>query len=309
MRWRGRRQSSNVDDERFSSHSGLGGLGGLGRGGGSLLRLLPSVVRLLGPKGTLIAALGVGAFLLFGGDLSSLLGSGGVSPVRAPAEVTSQQQSAQEADQVAFVKTVLADTEDTWQKLFTEAGKQYEYPRLVLYRGAIQSACGTGRAAMGPFYCPGDHKVYLDLEFFDELAKRHGAPGDFAQAYVIAHEIGHHVQTLLGTNAKVQKARRSASETAGNQLSVRQELQADCYAGIWAHHANRSRQLLEQGDIEEGLTAANAIGDDRLQREATGRVSPDSFTHGTSEQRMRWFSRGYKEGTLQACDTFASGRF
>ena len=302
MRWRGRRQSNNVDDRRFDSSAGLGGMG---RGGGGLLRLLPTVLRLLGPKGTLIAALGVGAFMLFGGDLSSLLGGG--TPASAPSATSTPRQSSAETEQVAFVKTILADTEDTWQKLFTAQGRKYEYPHLVLYRGAIRSACGTGRAAMGPFYCPGDHKVYLDLGFFDELARRHGAPGDFAQAYVVAHEIGHHVQTLLGTSPKVQQARRSLSEAAGNQLSVRQELQADCYAGIWAHHADRSRQLLEQGDIEEGLTAANAIGDDRLQREATGRVSPDSFTHGTSEQRMHWFSQGYKAGTLQACDLFASG--
>lgn len=302
MRWRGRRQSNNVDDRRFDSSAGLGGMG---RGGGGLLRLLPTVLRLLGPKGTLIAALGVGAFMLFGGDLSSLLGGG--TPARAPSATSTPQRSTAESEQVAFVKTILADTEDTWQKLFAAQGRKYEYPHLVLYRGAINSACGTGRSAMGPFYCPGDRKVYLDLGFFDELARRHGAPGDFAQAYVVAHEIGHHVQTLLGTSAKVQQARRSLGEAAGNKLSVRQELQADCYAGIWAHHADRSRQLLEQGDIEEGLTAANAIGDDRLQREATGRVSPDSFTHGTSEQRMHWFSQGYKAGTLQACDLFASG--
>ena len=302
MRWRGRRQSNNVDDRRFDSSAGLGGMG---RGGGGLLRLLPTVLRLLGPKGTLIAALGVGAFMLFGGDLSGLLGGG--TPASAPSATSTPQRSTAESEQVAFVKTILADTEDTWQKLFAAQGRKYEYPHLVLYRGAINSACGTGRAAMGPFYCPGDRKVYLDLGFFDELARRHGAPGDFAQAYVVAHEIGHHVQTLLGTSAKVQQARRSLGEAAGNKLSVRQELQADCYAGIWAHHADRSRQLLEQGDIEEGLTAANAIGDDRLQREATGRVSPDSFTHGTSEQRMHWFSQGYKAGTLQACDLFASG--
>ena len=302
MRWRGRRQSNNVDDRRFDSSAGLGGMG---RGGGGLLRLLPTVLRLLGPKGTLIAALGVGAFMLFGGDLSSLLGGG--TPASAPSATSTHRQSSAETEQVAFVKTILADTEDTWQKLFAAQGRKYEYPHLVLYRGAINSACGTGRSAMGPFYCPGDRKVYLDLGFFDELARRHGAPGDFAQAYVVAHEIGHHVQTLLGTSAKVQQARRSLGEAAGNKLSVRQELQADCYAGIWAHHADRSRQLLEQGDIEEGLTAANAIGDDRLQREATGRVSPDSFTHGTSEQRMHWFSQGYKAGTLQACDLFASG--
>ncbi len=302
MRWRGRRQSNNVDDERFSSASGPGGMGSAG---GGLLRLLPTVIRLLGFKGTLIAGLGVAAFVLLGGDLSGLLG-GGMS-ARSPGGADTQRQSAAETEQVAFVKAILADTEDTWQKLFAEAGRKYEYPRLVLYRGAIQSACGTGRSAMGPFYCPGDHRVHLDLGFFDELARRHGAPGDFAQAYVIAHEIGHHVQTLLGTSARVQKARRSLGEAAGNRLSVRQELQADCYAGIWAHHANRSRQLLEKGDMEEGLTAANAIGDDRLQREATGRVSPDSFTHGTSGQRVRWFSRGYKQGTLNACDTFAKG--
>ena len=302
MRWRGRRQSNNVDDRRFDSSAGLGGMG---RGGGGLLRLLPTVLRLLGPKGTLIAALGVGAFMLFGGDLSGLLGGG--TPASAPSATSTPQRSTAESEQVAFVKTILADTEDTWQKLFAAQGRKYEYPHLVLYRGAINSACGTGRSAMGPFYCPGDRKVYLDLGFFDELARRHGAPGDFAQAYVVAHEIGHHVQTLLGTSAKVQQARRSLGEAAGNKLSVRQELQADCYAGIWAHHADRSRQLLEQGDIEEGLTAANAIGDDRLQREATGRVSPDSFTHGTSEQRMHWFSQGYKAGTLQACDLFASG--
>ena len=302
MRWRGRRQSDNVDDRRFDSAAGLGGMG---RGGGGLLRLLPTVLRLLGPKGTLLAALGVGAFMLFGGDLSSLLGGG--MPASTPSATSTPRQSSAETEQVAFVKTVLADTEDTWQKLFAAQGRKYEYPHLVLYRGAIRSACGTGRSAMGPFYCPGDRKVYLDLGFFDELARRHGAPGDFAQAYVIAHEIGHHVQTLLGPSAKVQQARRSLGEAAGNKLSVRQELQADCYAGIWAHHADRSRQLLEQGDIEEGLTAANAIGDDRLQREATGRVSPDSFTHGTSEQRMHWFSQGYKAGTLQACDVFSSG--
>lgn len=302
MRWRGRRQSSNVEDQRFNSSAGLGSVG---RGGGGLLRLLPTVLRLLGPKGTLVAALGIGAFMLFGGDISTLLGGG--APARTPSATSTHQQSTAEAEQVAFVKTILADTEDTWQKLFAQAGREYEYPHLVLYRGAIRSACGTGRSAMGPFYCPGDRKVYLDLGFFDELARRHGAPGDFAQAYVVAHEIGHHVQTLLGTSARVRQARQSLGEAAGNQLSVRQELQADCYAGIWAYHANRSRQLLEQGDIEEGLTAANAIGDDRLQREATGRVSPDSFTHGTSEQRMRWFSQGYKAGTLQACDLFAPG--
>ncbi len=307
MRWRGRRQSSNIEDRRFESPAGglggIGRLGGLGRGGGGLLRLLPLLFRVLGPKGTLLAALAVGAWMFFGGgDLGSLLGGGGVAG-RASAPAGGKAPAA-EQEQVAFVKTVLADTEETWHTLFRQAGKSYREPKVVLYRGAVQSACGLGQSAMGPFYCPGDQKVYLDLGFFDELARRHGAPGDFAQAYVIVHEIGHHVQNLLGTSGKVHRARQRVGKVEGNRLSVRLELQADCYAGIWAHHANRSRQLLEAGDIEEGLTAANAIGDDRLQREATGRVSPDAFTHGTSEQRMRWFTRGYEQGRLATCDTF-----
>lgn len=306
MRWRGRRQSSNIEDRRADSMSGLGGLGRFGgRGGGGLLRLLPLALRFLGPKGTILAVIGIGLWVYFGGgNLGALLGGGGVATGPAPSSGPVQETAA-EKEQKAFVATVLADTEDTWRALFKQKGQEYVEPRLVLYRGAIGSACGTGRAAMGPFYCPGDQKVYLDMSFFDELAQRHGAPGDFAQAYVIAHEVGHHVQNLLGTSGKVQQARRSVGKVAGNQLSVRLELQADCYAGIWAHHANRLRQLLEPGDIEEGLTAAEAIGDDRLQREATGRVMPDAFTHGSSEQRVRWFSRGYKQGTWEACNTFA----
>ncbi len=300
MRWRGRRQSSNVEDRRFSRPPSRLAMGG----GGGLRRLLPMVFRLFGVKGGMLALLGIGAFMLLGGDLSGLLGTG-AAPERAPS--TQQQSSAAEQEQVDFVKVVLADTEDTWRKLFERQGKRYREPTVVLYRDAVRSACGLGQAAMGPFYCPGDHKVYLDLGFFDELARRHGAPGDFAQAYVIAHEIGHHVQNLLGTSGKVQQARRSLGKREGNKLSVRLELQADCYAGLWAHDAQRQRQLLEPGDIEEGLTAANAIGDDRLQREATGRVMPDAFTHGSSEQRVRWFTRGFKQGTLKACDTFARG--
>jgi len=304
MRWRGRRQSKHVEDRRFERSTGMGGMRGMG--GSGMLRLLPAVVRLLGPKGTLIAVLAVGAFLLFGGNLGSLLGGIGM-PASTAVTTSAPASSKAEDEQVAFVRTVLADTEDTWRMLFDRAGREYRYPHLVLYRDAVPSACGTGHAAMGPFYCPGDDRVYLDLGFFDELAQRHDAPGDFAQAYVIAHEIGHHVQNLLGTSTRVQQARRALDEAAGNRLSVRLELQADCYAGLWAHHAERSRQLLEKGDVEEGLNAASAIGDDRLQREARGRVSPDSFTHGTSEQRMRWFSRGYQEGNLDACDTFAEG--
>lgn len=300
MRWRGRRQSSNIEDRRFSRPPSRMALGG----GGGLLRLLPMVFRLFGVKGGMLALVGIGAFMYLGGDLSGLLGTGAPS-ARAPA---GQQQAAspREQEQVAFVKVVLADTEDTWKPLFQQQGKRYKEPRVVLYREAVRSACGLGQAAMGPFYCPGDQKVYLDLSFFDELARRHDAPGDFAQAYVIAHEIGHHVQNLLGTSDQVQRARRSLGKREGNKLSVRLELQADCYAGLWAYHAQRQRQMLEPGDIEEGLTAASAIGDDRLQREATGRVVPDAFTHGSSEQRVRWFKRGYEQGRLKACDTFDS---
>jgi predicted metalloprotease len=306
MRWRGRRESDNVEDHRFDSPVGLGGMAGGGRGGGGMLRLLPIAIRILGVKGTIIAALIIGGITLFGGgDLASLLG-GGQSASQQPAATQSPRQSAAEAEQVRFVKVVLADTEDTWHALMREQGRTYQEPRLVLFRDAVKSACGMGKAAMGPFYCPGDNKVYIDLSFFDDLQKRHGAPGDFAQAYVIAHEVGHHIQTLLGTSRKVHSLKQTLSKTEGNKLSVRQELQADCYAGIWAHHANRSRQLLEQGDIQEGLTAASAIGDDRLQKQARGYITPESFTHGTSVQRVRWFKVGYQKGTIKACDTFSA---
>jgi predicted metalloprotease len=311
MRWKGRRQSSNIEDRRGSSGGGLGGLGSLGsgRGGGGLMRLLPLVFRFLGVKGTLVAVLALGAYLYFsGGNLGSLLGglSGPGQQASAPAPTGSVEQTAQEKELVEFVSVVLADTEETWQTLFEQRGERYEEPRLVLYRGAVNSACGMGQAAMGPFYCPGDKKVYLDLSFFDDLKNRHDAPGDFAQAYVIAHEVGHHVQTLLGISAKVQQAKRGLGEAEANQLSVRQELQADCFAGLWGYHANRSRQLLEGGDIDEGLNAASAIGDDRLQKQARGYVSPDSFTHGSSAQRVRWFRRGLEQGSMSACDSFAA---
>ena len=307
MRWRGRRQSSNIEDRRGASPVGLGGVGG-GRGGG-VLRLLPLAFRFLGVKGTIAVVIALVAYSYFsGGNLGGLLGGlAGPEVVESPARPgPPADQSAEEQAMVEFVGVVLADTEDTWHALFAQDGKAYKEPRLVLYRGAVNSACGLGQAAMGPFYCPADQKVYLDLGFFDDLARRHGAPGDFAQAYVIAHEVGHHVQTLLGISAKVQQARRSVDETAANRLSVRQELQADCFAGIWGHHAQRSRQLLEQGDIEEGLAAASAIGDDRLQRQARGTVSPESFTHGSSAQRVRWFRAGLERGTLSACDTFSA---
>lgn len=206
-----------------------------------------------------------------------------------------------------FVSQVLADTEDTWNELFSEAGLRYEEPRLVLFRGATPSACGTGQSAMGPFYCSLDNRIYIDLSFYEDLRNRFGADGDFAQAYVIAHEVGHHVQNLTGTLQHTASLRQRASEVEGNRLSVMLELQADCYAGVWANHGHRSRQILEEGDIEEGLNAAAAIGDDRLQRESQGRVVPEAFTHGTSAQRVRWFRRGLETGDANACDTFSAG--
>jgi predicted metalloprotease len=306
----------------------------LGAGGGGIVRLLPLVFRVLGFKGTLIAIVLVVGYSYFSGDLERFLGSSGLESSQTGSTSQPVKQSAAEKQLVEFVSSVLADTEDSWNELFRQSGKSYREPKLVLFRQAVATACGTGSAQIGPFYCPSDQKVYLDLSFFDELKSRHGAPGDFAQAYVIAHEIGHHVQTLSGISEKVHKAKKSLSQVEANRLSVKQELQADCYAGIWAHDARRSRQnrlsvkqelqadcyagiwahdarrsrqILEAGDIEEGLAAASAIGDDRLQKQARGYVTPDSFTHGSSEQRVAWFRKGLSEGTLKACDTFAAG--
>jgi predicted metalloprotease len=298
MRWRGNRQSDNIEDRRGMRSPAMGGLGG----GGGLLNLLPMVFKLLGPKGSIIALLGIGAYTLFSGNLDSLLGVGDTPPQ----EGRQIQQSADEQELVQFVSVVLADTDDPWHELFRRQGKTYREPHLVLFRDATRSSCGMGQAAMGPFYCPEDQKVYIDLGFYDELKNRFKAPGDFAQAYVIAHEVGHHVQTLLGISERVRQAQQKLDKTQANQLSVRQELQADCFAGIWAHHADRSRQLLESGDVEEGLTAASAIGDDRLQKQSQGYVSPDSFTHGSSTQRVKWFKRGLQSGSLADCDTFAT---
>jgi predicted metalloprotease len=216
------------------------------------------------------------------------------------------QESPQEAALRELTAVVLADTEETWNAILPQYGVQYVEPTLVLFDGLVQSGCGTAESAMGPFYCPLDQKVYIDMSFYNDLSQRFGAPGDFAQAYVIAHEVGHHVQNLVGTAEKVQAAQQRASKIEANELSVRMELQADCYAGVWAHHAARSRQLLEAGDVEEGLNAASAIGDDRLQRMSQGRVVPDAFTHGSSEQRVRWFRKGMETGSLEACDTFSA---
>jgi predicted metalloprotease len=301
MRWRGNRKSSNVDDRRSMRASGHQGLSG----GGGMLRLLPVVFKFLGFKGTLILAVCLGAYGLFTGNLGNLLGGLGLqqdTSVSRPA--VPFQETAEEKELVDFVSVILADTEDTWTALFRKKGETYQEPRLVLFRDVVKSACGMAQSAMGPFYCPGDQQVYIDLGFYDQLKNRFKAPGDFAQAYVIAHEVGHHIQTLVGISSSVQAARKKLSEAEGNKLSVRQELQADCLAGVWAHHANRSRQLLEVGDVEEGLTAASAIGDDTLQKQSQGYVSPDSFTHGSSAQRVKWFKIGLASGDMDSCDTF-----
>lgn len=303
MRWRGKRKSSNIEDRRNRRASGIGGLGG---GGGSLLRLLPTVFKFLGFKGTAVLVIVIGAYGLFTGNLGSMLGGLGL-PQDDTTSMSSEplRQTAEEKERVDFVSVVLADTEETWGALFREKGKTYKEPRLVLFRGSVKSACGMADAAMGPFYCPGDQQVYIDLGFYDQLKNRFKAPGDFAQAYVIAHEVGHHIQTLVGTSSKVHAARAKLSEVEGNKLSVMQELQADCLAGVWANHANSSRQLLETGDVEEGLTAASAIGDDTLQKQSKGYVSPDSFTHGSSAQRVKWFKVGLASGDMDSCDTFS----
>jgi hypothetical protein len=239
--------------------------------------------------------------LLLGFDPSQLVqGPSGDSAVSVPQGPT----GAAEAELKDFVSVVLADTEDTWREQFRKLGATYEEPRLVLFSGAVESACGYAQSAMGPFYCPGDQNVYLDLSFFYELEQRFQAPGDFAGAYVVAHEVGHHVQNILGIMEKVDRVRAQASQADANALSVRVELQADCFAGVWARNADRARDILEAGDIEEGLGAAAAVGDDRLQRQGQGYVVPDSFTHGSSEQRVRWFRRGFENGEIDDCDTF-----
>lgn len=293
MRWRGGRRSENIEDRRGQGLPG-GGLRFPGGGGGGFRRA--------GIGGFGLIAVVVLA-LLFGVDPSQLLQQLDTGYVQEPSSTSSSSADPELRD---FVSVVLADTEDTWNEQFQEMNRTYSDPHLVLFSGAVQSACGFAQAAMGPFYCPGDQKVYLDLDFLKELSSRFQAPGDFAGAYVIAHEVGHHVQNLLGIMDKVDSVRGQLSEADANQLSVMVELQADCFAGVWANHANRSRQILEEGDVEEGLTAAAAVGDDRLQREAQGYVVPESFTHGSSEQRVRWFRRGLESGSLSKCDTFSA---
>lgn len=299
MKWRGRNKSNNIIDRRNTRMSGISGA----RGGG-LLRLLPLVFRFLGLKGTLLLIAGVGIYALLTGNLQNLLAVVGLQSPTTVSSTEPLQQTAEEKQLADFVSVVLADTETTWTALFKQNGKRYQEPKLVLFRGAVQSACGTAQSAIGPFYCPADQQVYIDLGFFNQLEKQLNAPGDFAQAYVIAHEVGHHVQTLLGISQQVYNARRNASEVEANKLSVLQELQADCFAGIWAHYADNTRQMLEDGDIEEGLQAASAIGDDTLQKQSQGYVSPDSFTHGSAAQRVQWFKTGFNSGKIDSCDTF-----
>ena len=280
MRWRSGRRSRNIEDRRGMRVSRKVKGGGLGF----------IVIALIA--------------MYFGVDPSMILNMGQQTNVSTTSYST-QGSTARGDDQLAdFVSAVLGDTEDTWNELFRQVGRTYQEPTLVLFSGAVNSACGFAQAAVGPFYCPGDQKVYIDLSFFQDLKKRFQAPGDFAQAYVIAHEIGHHVQTLLGISEKVHALRGRISKVEANKLSVRQELQADCFAGVWANNAHRARQILEKGDIEEALNAASSIGDDRLQRQSRGYVTPDSFTHGSSAQRIRWFKQGIKTGDITQCNTF-----
>jgi predicted metalloprotease len=270
--------------------------GGFGRGRIGRGRGLPRRVRRGGISGIGLVIVVVAA-LYFGVDPSILLqGTGGPG---LPKTVDPQGPVSEEEQEMAsFVSVVLADTEDTWHELFGQFGDTYSEPKLVLFTDAVESACGLAQSAVGPFYCPADHKVYIDLAFYQDLKQRFGAPGDFAQAYVVAHEVAHHVQTLMGISEKVHALRQKVSQTQSNALSVMMELQADCLAGLWAHHADRQRKILEPGDIEEALNAASAIGDDRLQRQTQGSVTPDSFTHGSSAQRVRWFRRGFESGEI-----------
>lgn len=279
MKWIGRRGSGNIEDRRS-------GGGGLAIGGG-ITAVIAIIFSLLTGQNPM--------------ELLNMAQSGSESQQEAPLST-----NAKDDPQAHFVGVVLADTEEVWDRLFSEAGSTYKQPTLVLFSGAVQSACGSASAATGPFYCPGDEKLYIDLSFYDDLKNKFGAPGDFAMAYVVAHEVGHHIQTLLGTSQKLNEARGRVSQEEYNRLSVKLELQADFLAGVWAHHAQKMNNILDEGDIEEALNAANAIGDDRLQKEAQGHVVPDAFTHGTSAQRVRWFRKGFETGDINQGDTFSA---
>lgn len=300
MQWRGRRQSDNIEDRR--SEGGIGGpsmgrgfripigMGG-GRSGGLSLRTMVILIVVI----LVLRAFGIDPLAILNGGDAGLTGQ----------QTTSGHDSAADDEMKQFVATVLADTEDVWTAIFKAQGENYPDPTLVLFSGAVRSACGTAQSAMGPFYCPGDRKVYIDLDFYNELRQRFHAPGDFAQAYVLAHEVGHHVQNLIGVLPRFNRMRASLSETAANRMSVQVELQADCLAGVWAHYTQQ-KGLLEAGDIDEALNAASQIGDDAIQQSTQGYVVPDSFNHGTSAQRQRWFKQGLADGTITACDTFSA---
>jgi len=300
MRWEGNRESDNIEDRRDEEP----GSGGGGFGGGNFA-LGP---RHIGIGAVVLALLGWGVFGINPLTTLSVL-SGGSSPTMVqqpqPQHHAPAGQPRAGDKNAEFVATILASTEDVWDQMFQQAGGHYTRPTLVLYRSMTPTACGTGQAAMGPFYCPADRKVYLDMDFFDTMNRQLGAPGVFARAYVVAHEVGHHVQNLQGITGKVDAQRGRLDARQQNALSVRVELQADCYAGIWANHSDQARHWLDQGDIESALNAASQIGDDKLQREQRGVVRPDSFTHGTSAQRVHWFTQGYKTGDMKACDTFS----
>lgn len=293
MDWKGGRRSDNIEDRRNYSAAGSGA------GLGLLLRFIPFLLQTKFGRGLLVVGvLGYFGLRAIGIDVLNL--------AAPPADQSSMQQiSTEDKELVDFVSVVLANTEDIWTTLFQQMGRQYQKPKLVLFRNSVSSACGFAQSAMGPFYCPGDNKLYIDLSFYQDMKNKLGAPGDFAQAYVIAHEVGHHVQNLLGVAAKVNQLQQGKDQAAVNRLSVKQELQADCFAGIWGHYANKDFRMIEDGDLEEALNAASAIGDDHLQEQAQGRIRPESFTHGTSKQRMEWFRRGMETGDVKACNTFA----
>jgi uncharacterized protein len=292
MKWEGNRQSDNVEDAR----EGGGGGGGMRLGGGRSVGVGTIVIALLAGW-----AFGINPLTILG----VLSGDGGGAPYDQTAQAPAARPPTNDK-MATFVSTVLADTEDVWREQFKQMGKTYQEPKLRLFRGAEPTACGQGQAAMGPFYCPGDQKVYIDLAFYEVMRTRLGAPGDFAQAYVIAHEVGHHVQNLMGITGKVESMRGRVSEVQQNALSVKLELQADCFAGVWAYHAQNARQILEQGDVEEALNAATQIGDDTLQKKSSGHVVPESFTHGSSAQRVAWFKKGLQTGSVNQCNTFES---
>ncbi len=295
MKWQGRRQSDNVKDYRSkgSSSTGMGS-------SGMIMNLLLLFFRGgLTKTKIIIALIVVAGIFILGNPLDLFNPSSGISSGQSTYEPTSEEQKLYE-----FVRVVMAENEDVWTKLFNDQGATYREPSLIVFNGSIQSPCGGASSSTGPFYCPADYSAYIDLSFYKELSKRFGAPGDFAMAYVIAHEIGHHIQNLTGTSSEVQQARGRLNEKEYNDLSVRLELQADFYAGVWAHHAQKMNNILEEGDIEEALRAASAIGDDNIQRQTQGYVSPESFTHGTSEQRVRWFKKGFLTGDMNEGDTF-----